>query len=262
MNPDDLTHEELGSFDTLMRILAYLRSPKGCPWDREQTHKSLRRNLLEECYELLEAIDSGEPEHLAEELGDILLQVAFHTQVSREAGEFQPADVIRGINRKLIQRHPHVFGDDSVADANEVVQRWEEFKGRTKSGRPLLKGIPRSTPALAYSQLMQDRAAKTGFDWDDVSGVLDKVVEEIQEIKDADTPEERASEFGDLLFSIVNVARWMGIHAEDSLRQTNRRFLERFTAMERLCKERSVDFQALSLDEKEALWEEAKALEG
>ena len=261
VNPKELSHEELGSFDTLLRILAYLRSPDGCPWDREQTHQSLKRNLLEECHELLEAIDSGEPERLAEELGDILLQVAFHTQVAREAGEFQPTDVIRGINRKLIQRHPHVFGDDSVADANEVVQRWEEFKGRTKDDRPLLEGIPSSTPALAYSQLMQDRAAKPGFDWEKVEGVLDKVAEELRELRQANSPEERARELGDLLFSIVNVARWLDIHAEDSLRQANKRFLERFTTMERLCKERGLDFQSLPLDEKEALWQEVKGLE-
>ena len=261
MNPKELTDRELGSFDTLMRILEHLRAPGGCPWDREQTHQSLKRNLLEECHELLEALDDPEPAHLAEELGDILLQVAFHTQIAREDGDFTHEDVIRGINRKLIKRHPHVFGDESVASAREVVQRWEEFKGRQKEGRPILGGIPESLPALAYSQLVQDRAAKTGFDWEDVDGVLDKVVEELGELKSAATPEQRARELGDLLFSIVNVARWLDIHAEDALRQANMRFLRRFNTMERLCKERGMDFQALPMAEKESLWQEAKRLE-
>lgn len=261
MNPKEFTDKELGSFDTLMRILEHLRSPRGCPWDREQTHQSLKRNLLEEAHELLEALDDPEPTHLAEELGDILLQVAFHTQIAREDGYFTHEDVIRGINRKLVKRHPHVFGDESVASAQEVVQRWEEFKGRRSEGRPILSGIPKSLPALAYCQLVQDRAAKTGFDWEDVDGVLDKVAEELGEIRSATTPEQRARELGDLLFSIVNVARWLDIHAEDALRQANTRFLRRFNAMERLCRERGIDFQVLPMAEKELLWQEAKRLE-
>jgi len=261
MNVKELTDRELASLDTLMRILEHLRSPEGCPWDREQTHQSLKRNLLEECHELLEALDDPEPSHLAEELGDILLQVAFHTQIAREDGDFTHEDVVRGINRKLIKRHPHVFGDESVVNAREVEQRWEEFKGRRKEGKPVLGGIPESLPSLAYSQLMQDRAAKTGFDWDNVEGVLDKVAEELAEVRDAATPEERASEMGDLLFSIVNAARWMDVHAEDALRQANMKFLHRFNTMERLCKERGVDFQSLPLAEKESLWQEAKRLE-
>jgi tetrapyrrole methylase family protein/MazG family protein len=261
VNPNDLTEKELGSFDTLLRILAYLRSPEGCPWDREQTHASLKRNLLEESYEVLEAIDTDKPDRLAEELGDILLQVAFHTQIARERGEFQPEDVIRSINRKLIKRHPHVFGTEKVTDAKEVIQRWEEFKGRKGDGKPLLNGIPKETPGLAYSQLMQDRAAKTGFDWENVEGVIEKVAEEVRELKAARTKEEREDELGDLLFSIVNLARWLDIHAEDALRQTNRRFLERFSAMERLCRERGLDFESLPMEQKEALWQEAKGLE-
>jgi tetrapyrrole methylase family protein/MazG family protein len=261
VNPNDLTEKELGSFDTLLRILAYLRSPEGCPWDREQTHASLKRNLLEESYEVLEAIDTDKPDRLAEELGDILLQVAFHTQIARERGEFQPEDVIRSINRKLIKRHPHVFGTEKVTDAKEVIQRWEEFKGHKGDGKPLLNGIPKETPGLAYSQLMQDRAAKTGFDWENVEGVIEKVAEEVRELKAARTKEEREDELGDLLFSIVNLARWLDIHAEDALRQTNRRFLERFSAMERLCRERGLDFESLPMEQKEALWQEAKGLE-
>ena len=207
---------------------------------------------------MLEAIDAGDVERLAEELGDILVQVAFHAQIAREAGEFQPTDVLKHINRKLIQRHPHVFGEEQVSNAREVEQRWEEFKGRGEV--PLLESMPRGLPALAYSQLMQDRVAKTGFDWEEVEGVLDKVCEEVRELRQASDAGERAREIGDLLFSIVNVARWLNIHAEDALRQANRRFLERFTAMERLCRERGIDFQTLPMEEKEALWQEAKRL--
>jgi MazG family protein len=150
---------------------------------------------------------------------------------------------------------------EKVVNAKEVIQRWEEFKGRKGDGKPLLKGIPKETPGLAYSQLMQDRAAKTGFDWEDVEGVIEKVAEEVRELKAARTKEEREDELGDLLFSIVNVARWLDIHAEDALRQTNRRFLERFSAMERLCRERGLDFESLPMEQKEALWQEAKGLE-
>jgi len=215
---------------------------------------------LEECHEVLEAIDSGEAGRLAEELGDILVQVAFHAQIAREAGEFQLADVLKHINRKLIQRHPHVFGEEQVSNAREVEQRWEEFKGRGRGEASLLESMPRGLPALAYSQLMQDRVAKTGFDWEEVEGVLDKVCEEVRELRQASDAGEREREMGDLLFSIVNVARWLNVHAEDVLRRANRRFLERFTAMERLCRERGIDFQMLPMEEKEALWQEAKGL--
>ena len=253
--------------------MARLRGPGGCPWDAEQTHESLKRNLLEECYETLEAIDGGEPPQLAEELGDILVQVAFHADIARQAGQFDIADVLTAINRKLIRRHPHVFADGSASGiqgeigARQVERNWEQLKAeeRRQAGKPepsAMDSVPLALPALTAAQLMQDRAARFGFDWDDVGGVLDKLVEEIGEFRAAGTPEEKLDEFGDILFALVNLARWSGIHAEDALRQANAKFRNRYQAMERLAAVREQDFTALPLDDKEALWQEAKAAEG
>ena len=253
---------ELDTFQALVDIVERLRSPGGCPWDREQTHVSLKRNLLEECYEVLEAIDSNEPSKLSEELGDILVQVAFHCQMAGEAQEFQAKDVLTRINEKLIRRHPHVFGDAVASDAREVERNWERIKEQEGARRTPVEGIPGELPALAYAQLMQDRVSRAGFEWEDVSGVLDKVVEEVNELKNAPTEEQKGREMGDLLFTVVNLARWMGIHAEDSLRQANIRFQGRYTTMEGLASERGLDFRQLPLGDKEALWQEAKAMEG
>ena len=262
-----IPEERMGEFQSLVDVVARLRGPGGCPWDAEQTHESLKRNLLEECYETLEAIDGGEPLELAEELGDILVQVAFHADIAREAGEFDIADVLTAINRKLIRRHPHVFADGSASDARQVERNWEQLKAeeRREAGKPepsAMDSVPAALPALTAAQLMQDRAARFGFDWDDVDGVLDKLIEEIGEFRAARTPEERIDEFGDVLFALVNLARWSGIHAEDALRQANGKFRSRYRAMERLASEREQDFAALPLDDKEALWQEAKAAEG
>ena len=256
----------MGEFQSLVDVVARLRGPGGCPWDAEQTHESLKRNLLEECYETLEAIDAGEPLELAEELGDILVQVAFHADIAKQAGHFDIANVLSAINRKLIRRHPHVFADGSASDARQVERNWEQLKAdeRRQSGKPepsAMDSVPAALPALTAAQLMQDRAARFGFDWDDADGVLDKLVEEIGEFRDAATPEERLDEFGDVLFALVNLARWSGIHAEDALRQANGKFRTRYQVMERLASEREQDFAALSLDDKEALWREAKATE-
>ena len=251
---------EHGSFRTLVNIVERLRSPGGCPWDREQTHASLKRNLLEECYELLEAIDGGDREKLSEELGDVLVQVVFHSQMAAEAGEFSMDDVLTKINDKLIRRHPHVFGDAVASDAREVERNWEALKEQEGPGRSPAEGIPRELPALAYAQLLQDRVSKVGFGWKDVSGVLDKVAEEVDELKNASNDEERAAEIGDLLFTIVNLARWQGIHAEDALRRANLRFRTRYTTMEDLATQRGLSFPGLPLEEKEKLWQEAKGL--
>ena len=261
-----IPEERMGEFQSLVDVVARLRGPGGCPWDAEQTHESLKRNLLEECYETLEAIDGGEPLELAEELGDILVQVAFHADIARQAGEFDIADVLTAINRKLIRRHPHVFADGSASDARQVERNWEQLKAeeRRQSGKPepsAMDSVPAALPALTAAQLMQDRAARFGFDWDDADGVLGKLVEEIGEFREAGTPEERIDEFGDILFALVNLARWSGIHAEDALRQANGKFRSRYQAMERLASEREQDFAALLLDDKEALWQEAKAAE-
>lgn len=267
LSQSPIPEERIGEFQSLIDIVARLRGPGGCPWDAEQTHESLKRNLLEECYETLEAIDNGQPLELAEELGDILVQVAFHADIARAAGEFDIADVLTAINRKLIRRHPHVFGDGKASDARQVERNWEQLKAeeRRQAGKPepsAMDSVPAALPALTAAQLIQDRAARFGFDWDDAGGVLDKLIEEIGEFRAAATPEERADEFGDVLFAIVNLARWSGIQAEDALRQVNAKFRNRYRVMERLAAERGLDFTALPLDDKEALWQEAKAAEG
>ena len=260
-----IPEDRIGEFQSLIDIVARLRGPGGCPWDAEQTHESLKRNLLEECYETLEAIDDGDPGELAEELGDILVQVAFHADIARAAGDFDIADVLAAINRKLIRRHPHVFADGSASDARQVERNWEQLKAdeRRQAGQPepsAMDSVPAALPALSAAQLIQDRAARFGFDWDDAGGVLDKLVEEIGEFRDAATDEERLDEFGDVLFALVNVARWSGIQAEDALRQANAKFRNRYRVMERLASDRGQDFAKLSLGEKEALWQEAKGL--
>ena len=255
----------MGQFQTLVDIVERLRAPGGCPWDREQTHESLKRNLVEEAYETMEAIDEGSPQLLAEELGDLLVQVAFHSDIAREAGEFEVSDVLTHINRKLVRRHPHVFSDTSVQDAREVERNWERIKAEEREAKgerqSVVDGLPRDLPALAYAQLIQDRAARSGFEWDEISGVLNKVSEEVEELRAAETTEERVHELGDLLFAMVNLARWLNIQAEDALRQGNRRFHWRYTKMEELASQRGQEFTQLSLDEKEELWQEAKVLE-
>ena len=258
--------QELGTFNTLVDIVAKLRAPKGCPWDREQTHDSLKRNLLEESYEVMEAIDQGNPDILSEELGDLMVQVVFHADIAREAGDFQLEDVLRNINAKLIRRHPHVFSDGQAENAREVEKNWEQIKAEERQAKGKSKspveGIPVDLPALAYAQLMQDRVGKAGFEWDDISGVLDKLVEEVAEFKAASTAKEKEHELGDLLFTIVNLTRWTGAHAEDVLRQANQRFSRRYLSMESLAEERGRDFNGLTLNQKEDLWREAKKIVG
>ena len=266
MCSEEIPEGPVDSFQTLVDIVARLRAPGGCPWDREQTHSSLKRNLLEECYEVLEAIDQGEPEALSAELGDLLIQVVFHAQIAREAGEFSLSDVLTNINRKLVRRHPHVFGDTVAADAREVERNWEKLKEAERREQGVRKspveGIPRDLPALTYAQLMQDRVGRAGFEWEDVSGVLDKLAEEVAELRSAASPEEKLHEFGDVLFTVVNLSRWLDIHAEDALRQANGRFQGRYLQMEELAAQRGLDFAKLPLTEKEALWQEVKGLEG
>ncbi len=264
-NDHAFSDAELGNFQTLIDVVARLRAPGGCPWDREQTHESLKRNLLEEAYEALEAIDQGDPAKLSEELGDLLVQVAFHADIATEAGEFEIADVLRKINEKLVRRHPHVFAGEEVADARVVERNWERIKaqerGQSGTRKSPVEGIPGDMPALAYAQLMQDRVGRAGFEWDDVSGVLDKIVEEVEEFRQAVTAAERVHELGDIMFALVNLARWNDVHAEDVLRQANRRFQSRYLRMEALAQEKELDFAALPLMEKEELWQEAKAEE-
>jgi tetrapyrrole methylase family protein/MazG family protein len=249
----------LESFKELAEILARLRAPDGCPWDREQTHASLRGGLLEECYEVLDAIDEREPAKLREELGDLLLHIVFQAQIAAEMGEFSLDDVIRGINRKLISRHPHIFASEKLQSAGEVAAHWEKLKQAERGAEiSALDSVPASLPALAYSRSVQARAAGLGFDWEDTSGVIEKLAEEVSELRNAGDEKSRESEFGDLLFTLVNVGRWLKIDAETALRGANRKFSRRFQKMEEMAHRRGQDFSQLSLEEKDALWEEAK----
>jgi len=251
--------ENLSHFDTLVDIIARLRAPDGCPWDREQTHASLRENLLEECYEVLAALDEGDSRRLGEELGDLLMQIILHAQIATEDGEFELGDVLTSINAKLIHRHPHIFGSQKVKDAEEVALNWEALKQEERGAdTSILASVPRQMPALGYSQAVQRRVVQLGFDWEDIGGVIDKLVEEVSEFKQADNPEQKAWEFGDLLFTLVNIARRLGIDSEAALREANQRFYRRFSYMEEVCRQRGLKFAGLSYDEKNALWEEAK----
>ena len=251
--------ENLNKFDTLVDIIARLRAPDGCPWDREQTHASLRETFLQECYEVLEALDEEDTGELCHELGDLLLHIVLQTRIATEAGEFELGDVLRGINTKMVHRHPHVFGSQKVKDAEEVAHNWEALKKEEREDdTSILASVPRQMPALGYSQAIQRRVAQVGFDWADIDGVIDKLVEEVGELKEADGQEQRAEEFGDLLFTLVNIARRLGVDSEAALREANNKFYRRFTCMEELCRKQGVNLANLSFAEQNTLWEEAK----
>ncbi len=261
--------------DALQQIIARLRAPEGCPWDREQTHVSIRPNMIEEAYEAVDAIDANDPEALREELGDLLLQVALHAQIAEEAGEFTLEDVYEAVNAKLIRRHPHVFGAEKAADAREVLGIWQDAKRKEKqaageltvSGRQsaensvLFGGLPRSMPGLAYSQAMQERAARVGFEWPNREGVLEKLREELDELAAAKTPEHQREELGDILFVLVDWARWHGIETEEAMRAANAKFYRRFGVIERSVAASGREWQSFTLDELEAFWQQAKAEE-
>ena len=247
-----------------------LRLSDGCPWDREQTHETLRNHLLEEAYEVYDALADGATSALAEELGDLLLQVVLHAQLAAEAGVFDLTDVNAAIAAKIVRRHPHVFGDAEVRTSGDVNRQWERIKADerradgedgTSTPKGALDGVSRSLPALAASQEMQERAANIGYEWPSVEGVLDKVHEELAELRAAATPAEQAEEYGDLLFVLVNVARWQGIEAEAALRSANDKFRRRFASVERQARDRDVALKDLSFDELDALWDAAKAEE-
>ena len=261
------THPE---FDRLVRTMWRLRQPDGCPWDREQTHRSITRNMVEEAYEAVEAIEADDATHLAEELGDVLEQVVLHAQIAADDGAFTIDDVVHGLNEKLVRRHPHVFGEHAAAgDGGEVQDIWDEVKAaeRAASGedeRPqgLLDSVPRSLPALMQCQKISKRAAKAGFEWPDEAGVWEKVAEERAEMeREAPGSPERAAEFGDLLFALVNVARWEGIDAEEALAASNRKFRARWTRMEERARELGVALDELDTETLNDLWDRAKAEE-
>ncbi len=248
----------LSSLEAFQDTIARLRAPGGCIWDQEQTHQSLRPHLLEESYETLAALDADDTDALREELGDMLLQIVLQAQIAVEAGEFSLAQVIEGVDAKIKHRHPHVFGDMLVADVGEVLHNWEEIKREEKGAHSLLDGVSRSLPALARAQAIQKRVARVGFDWPDIEGVEAKMAEEVGELREAQGGAEREEELGDLLFSVVNLARWLKVDAESALRRACERFIRRFSGMERLCRDRGLNLSELGLAEQDELWEEVK----
>lgn len=251
-------------FDDLVAIMARLRADDGCPWDREQTHESLRPYLMEEAYEVLEAVDSGDPQKLCGELGDLLLQIVFHAQIAAENGEFGIADVCHRISHKLRHRHPHVFGDVTVRDSGEVVDNWERLKRQEAEHAPrtsVLDGVPTALPSLRRAAELQKRAARVGFDWPDVDGPLQKVSEELHELAQARCaadPEAVQRELGDLLFAVVNVSRFLAVDAEDALRLACQRFSQRFRQIEEAVANSGQDMTAMPLADLDRLWEAAK----
>lgn len=260
--------------NTLLAIMAKLRSPSGCPWDREQTEHTLKKHLIEESYEVLEAIEAGTPEELEEELGDLLLQILFLSRIAEEKGQFDLFEVAHTLSQKLIRRHPHVFPPSRrkadrihVQSAQDVVQVWGDVKereGKNAGKRSLLDGIPIALPALERARKISERVSRAGFDWPDIDGVWKKIQEELSELKKAlHGPSSQAveEELGDLLFSLVNWARFKGISAEEALRQTNRRFARRFRQVERGLRRRGRTLPQSTLDEMDHLWNEAKEKE-
>lgn len=282
-------------FDAFVATIARLRAPDGCPWDREQTHQSIAHNMIEEAYEAVDAIETGDARHLREELGDVLLQVVLQAQIAADAGEFTIDDVCRDINEKMVRRHPHVFGDATAETAKDTSEIWARVKMEERkaaqaaaaaqnaaevsgdavgvaaipvgdasvlAGKPegLLDGVPTSFPALMQAQKISRKAVAAGFEWPDEKGVWEKVAEEVEEFKNA-APEDAELEFGDVLFSLVNVARWRGIDAENALRATCVKFRRRWAFIEGAAWAQGKDAADLTVEEQEALWQEAKRRE-
>ncbi len=250
-------------FLRLLEIVETLRSPGGCPWDREQTPRTIAPYLVEEAYEVLEAVEHGDPHALCEELGDVLLEVALLGQMARESGHFTVADSLRSICEKLVRRHPHVFGSEECADPGAVARSWARIKAGEKSGRGALEGVPRRLPALHRARRVSDKAAGVGFDWDGPEAVWDKVEEEARELREAwraGDAERCADELGDLLFALVNLGRHMGVDAEAALHQTVEKFLRRFAEVERQLRNRGLRPEDVPLEELDALWEAAKRI--
>lgn len=254
------------SFESFAEIVAHLRAPDGCPWDKEQTHETLRKHLLEESYEALSAIDSGDFADMREEFGDLLLQIVLQSQIANEEGRFNVNQVVHGIYSKIVRRHPHVFGELELDGVDGVLLNWEklketERKNNGQNNKGLLDGVPLALPALNQAQEYQDRAARVGFDWPEIDGVLEKIAEEIEEVKQSKDEAELNSELGDLLFALVNLARWKKVDAESALRGTNTKFKKRFGYVEQGAKKQGRNLSELPLDEMESLWQEAKKLD-
>lgn len=255
-------HKDCYSFEDLVAIMRILRSDEGCPWDREQTHESVRMNFIEETYEVCEAIDQGNVALLREELGDVLMQVVFHSEMEREVGHFDIDDVADEVCKKLIRRHPHIFGDVTVSGADEVLSNWEDIK-RSEKGQETyaasLDSVARSLPSLMRAEKLQKRAKKSGFDWSDISGAFDKVSEELCELREAMEQQSNVEEeLGDLLFAVVNVARFLKINPEQALDRANDKFLARFSLMEQLAAAEGRNLSDMTLPEMDVFWEKAK----
>jgi len=254
------TKRELRTFSGLRKVIATLRAPGGCPWDRVQTHESLRPFLLEEASETLEALDGGDPAQLCEELGDLLLEVLLHVQIAEEGGEFTLEDVVYGVSDKLVRRHPHVFADATAETPEAVVEQWEELKREERGERSALSGIPATLPALARAQAIQRRASRAGFAWEDVGQAWEALEEELRELREAATAEEQRDELGDALFALAGLARWLDVDAEDALRAASHGFQTLFQRLENTVREKGRDLTQMTTAEKLALWEQAKGM--
>ncbi len=244
------------SLERLIEIIDILRSENGCAWDREQTHNSLKRNMLEEAYEAVDAIDDNDMHHLQEELGDVLLQVVLHSQIAKEENYFNIEDVAKGISEKLVHRHPHVFSGVKVNSTDEILDNWEKLKKEEKPHRTsIMDGISKSQSALMSAQKISKKAVKVGFEWPDEKSLQECVQSEIKEFNEAKTPEEKEEELGDILFAVVNLARWNKIDAEQALLKANKKFISRFQEMEKLADK---ELEHLTLEEWDKLWKQAK----
>jgi len=266
--------ESSDRFEDLVALMDRLRGPDGCPWDREQTYASLRGYLLEECHEVVEAIDDGDRGALREELGDLLFQVVFLARLAKEEGGFEAADVVRGISEKMVRRHPHVFGDARADTSGEVLRRWEEIKRREKDeangaggarkGGSVLAGVPRALPALLKAQRLSTKAARVGFDWPNDAGVMDKLTEEFEELRSAVDARDLGAarqELGDLLFTAANLGRRLGVDPEEALEAANRKFASRFSKVEAELERLGIPVEEAGLERMDRLWNEAKAAE-
>lgn len=254
---DKICREEGENFQKLVDIVAKLR--KECPWDREQTNQSIKNNLIEEAYELLEAIEENNDEAMIEELGDVLLQVVFHSQIKKDEGAFDINDVIKHLIEKLIRRHPHVFGEEKARSAEEVLKQWHKIKQKEKEGKSILDGIPKRMPALIRAVKVQDRMKKVGFDWTKLEQVLDKIQEEIEEFKQAKSKDELKHELGDILIAVTNLGRLTGIDPEEALHEAIDRTIRRFQYIEEKAEKENKKLEEMSLDEMDRIWEEAKS---
>jgi MazG family protein len=246
------------ALDELLAIQKRLLAPGGCPWDREQTHASLVRYLIEETYEVIEAINEGDMYKLREELGDLLLQIVFHATLAEAAGYFDFADLTQAVSNKMVDRHPHVFGTMQLNTSEDVLSKWEDFK-RKEGKKYLLESIPKGLPALLRAEKIQEKLSRIGFDWPNIDGALDKFKEEVVELIQAQTIEDITQEMGDVLFAIVNIARFKAVEPEQALQQTNDKVARRFNYIEQRVKESGRSFSEYSLEEMDAIWDEAKS---